>query len=318
MELSAVVDISPEAARIFGNDFDCPSYTSLDAYMSGNDFTGCSVLCTPASRNADIAMRLMQRGAGVLCEKPFALDAAAAEKLMETARRRGVQLMPGSRFRYITDIIHARGLIQSGILGRILVFEIDLRGFADADEGTESIPDEGARAVLMDWGGHAVDIARYFFGPLLRIRAEEAQKSREYNFGDTVSLDMRTVSGAVGTAQLGRTAKNPREDYVRIYGNRGTLCIGRENSVYRLNGFADWTRFGEGYDTLKAVTRQMENLLHAVKKDQIPETTAEDGCESVRVLEAAGKSLATDQWIKLAPDPTPCRIERKFKVLRPA
>jgi predicted dehydrogenase len=225
--------------------------------------------------------------------------------------------MAGARFRYIADLIQARGLIQSGILGKILVFEIDFRNFGDTDNYTGFWPDREMQGVIMDRGNHAIDIARYFFGPIMRIRAEEAVKYKLSGLEDTVRLDRRSVSGVIGTAQLSRTLKNPREDYIRIYGTRGTLCIGWKASAYRLNGFADWTKFGEGFSKLRAVRRQIENLLHAIKDEATPETTSEDGYELVRALEAAYRSLSTKEWIELSTDPV-ARIERKFRVLRPA
>jgi predicted dehydrogenase len=172
----------------------------------------------------------------------------------------------------------------------------------------------------MDGGIHAIDIARYFFGPLMRIRAEEAQRLPIQDIEDTVKLDMRTVSGVIGTAQLSWTIKNTCDDYIRIYGSQGTLCIGWKKSMYRLNGLVDWIKFGEGYSTLKALTRQMENLIDGIRGEGIPEITVEDGRESVRALEAAYKSFSTGNWVHLNPAssgtaPTP--YERNFRVLRP-
>lgn len=320
MALSAVVDENSEAARAFGKSFNCPYYTSLEDYLAVENFADCGVICAPPSRQSEIANRLMQRGVNILCEIPFAPDSAAAEKMIDVSRTFGVQLMMGSRFRYITDIIHARGLIQSGILGRILVFEIDFRDVVDSGNQPGSRQDTGYGGVLMDSGNHAIDIARYFFGPLLRVRAEEAQRFQFQDVEDTVRLDMRTISGVIGTAHLSWTIKNACDEYIRIYGTQGTLCIGWKNSMYRLNGVIDWIKFGEGYSTLKALTRQMENLIDAVTGEGIPETTAEDGRESVKVLEAAYQSLSTGDWINLHSASTeiaPAAFERNFTVLRP-
>lgn len=320
MVLSAVVDENSEAARAFGISFNCPFYTSIKDYLAAGNIADCGIICTPPSRHSDIANRLMQRGINILCEIPFAPDSATAEKMINVSRTFGVQLMMGSRFRYITDIIHARGLIQSGILGRILVFEIDFRDMVDSSSQAKSRPDTGYGGVLMDSGNHAIDIARYFFGPLLRVRAEEAQRFQFQDVEDTVRLDMRTISGVIGTAQLSWAIKNACDDYIRIYGTQGTLCIGWKNSMYRLNGVIDWIKFGEGYSTLKALTRQMENLIDAVTGEGIPETTAEDGCESVRVLEAAYQSLSTGNWITLhsaSSEIVPTAFERNFTVLHP-
>lgn len=318
MELSAVVDGDPETARRLGHTYRCPSYVSLDEYLCGEHFSSCSIVCSTPSKHAEIVIPLLRQGASVLCEHPFALSHIDAEKMLDVSRTFGVQLMAGSRFRYITDIIQARGLVHSGILGKILVFEIDFRDPADSDTHPGFRPEKQSHGVLVDKGSQAVDIARHFFGPLQRVRAEETRKFRSHDVEDTVRLDMRTVSGVIGSAQLSWTLKNSGEDYIRIYGTRGTLCVGWKASKYRLNGFDDWISFGEGYHTGKAVKRQTENLLHAIKEDGVPETTAEDGCASVRALEAAYSSLESGKWVDLCAEGDSGHLNRKFRVLRPA
>jgi len=320
MTLSAVVDENPKAARAFGNSFYCDYFTSLQDYVSGNNFADCGIICTSESNHSEIAKQLMRLGTDILCATPFAPDSASAEKMIDISRTFGVRLMMGSRFRYITDIIHARELIQSGILGRILVFEIDFRDMADFGRYQNSRKDRGSHGVLMDRGSHAIDIAQHFFGSLLRIRVEKAQPLRSQVVEDTVRIDMRTISGVIGTTQLSGKTKNPCDDYIRIYGTGGTLCIGWKSSMYRLNDNVDWIKFGEGYSTPKALNRQMGNYLNAVTHNGIPETTAEDGRESARAMEAAYRSLSTGCWINLQPTPPELalpRFKRDFTVLRP-
>ena len=320
MTLSGVVDEDPEAAQAFGNSFRCNYYTSLQDYVSGDYFADCGILCTPESNHSETAERLMHLGTDILCATPFAPGSASAEKMVDASRTFGVRLMMGSRFRYISDIVHARELIQSGILGRILVFEIDFRDLSAIGRHRDSQKDRGNHGVLMDRGSHAIDIARHFFGPLLRIRVEEAQRLRPHIVEDMVRIDMRSISGAIGMAQLSGKIKNPCDDYIRIYGTGGTLCIGWKSSMYRIDGKADWVKFGEGYSTPKALNRQMENYLNAVTRDGIPVTTAEDECDSVQAMEAAYRSLSTGCWINLQPTPPELeipRFERNFTVLRP-
>jgi predicted dehydrogenase len=316
MTLAAVVDTNPEAARAFGTSFRCNFYTSLDDYLSGNDPAECAVICTPPSDQTETACRLMQRGISALCEKPFALDSTSALKMVEVSRAFGAHLMMGSKFRYISDLIHAKGLIQAGIIGQVLVFEIDLRDAVDMRNRWNIRPEISGGGVLIDTGSHAIDIARYLIDPILKVRAEEASRVQSPEVEDTVRLDLCTTSGVIGTINLSWTIKNASDDYVRIYGTQGTLCIGWKNSMYRPNGAVDWIRFGEGYSTLKAVTRQMINLVEVVTNDGVPETSAEDGLEAVRVVEAAYRSLHTGKWLNLQNSAAVNFNERKLSVLR--
>jgi predicted dehydrogenase len=316
MMLAAVIDTNPEAAKAFGTSFRCNFHRSLDDYLSGNDLAECAVICTPPSDQTETACRLMQRGTSVLCEKPFALDSASALKMVEVSRTFGAHLMMGSKFRYISDLIHAKGLIQAGILGQVLVFEIDFRDAVDMRDRWNIRPEISGGGVLIDTGSHAIDIARYLIDPILKVRAEEASRVQSPKVEDTVRLDLCTSSGVIGTINLSWTIKNSSDDYVRIYGTQGTLCIGWKNSMYRPNGAVDWIRFGEGYSTLKAVTRQMINLVEVITQDGVPETRAEDGLEAVRVVEAAYQSLPTGKWLNIQDSAAANFNERRFSFVR--
>jgi predicted dehydrogenase len=320
MKLASVVDVNPEAARAFGTSFRCNFHTSLEEYLCSEDMAECAVICTPPSDQAEAACKLMQKGISVLCETPFSLNSASALKMLDVSRTFGAQLMMGSRFRYISDVIHAKGLIQAGIIGQLLVFEIDFRDSVDMRNRWNIRPEISGGGVLMDTGSHAVDIVRYLIDPVIRVRAEEASRVQSPDVEDTVRVDLSTASGVIGSINLSWTIKNADDDYIRIYGTQGTLCIGWKTSMYRPSGAVDWIRFGEGFSTLKAITRQLVNLVEVVANDGIPETTAEDGFEAVRVIEAAYQSLPTGKWISLlegsaAAIPTDISNDRRFPVL---
>lgn len=316
--LAAVVDINPEAARAFGASFGCKSYTSLDEYLASNSLADCAVVCTYPSEHAEIACRLMQKQVNVLCEQPLALDSISAEKMIEASRTYGIHLMMGSKFRFVPDIIHARGLIQAGILGHILEFKGDFRDVTDMRNHWNSQPKLSGGGVLIDKGSAAVDIVRHLFGPIQWIRAEEAQRIQIEEVEDTVRLELRTHSGVMGTIHLSWTLKSTSDDYFRIYGTQGNLCIGWRKSMYRPNGAIDWINFGEGYSTMKALTLQVSNFANYVTEDELPEIDDADELESVRTIEIAYQSLNTGQYLNIN---TPSMaspstvIERKLSLL---
>ena len=301
MQLAAVVDVNPEAARAFGDSFRCGAYTSLDDFYASGNPADCAVVCTPSSEHADIACSLMQHRISVICEQPFALNSASAERMINTSSTYGVSLMMGSRFRFVPDIIHAKGLMQAGILGQVLEFEADFRDPVDMRDRWNSRPEISGGGVLIENGSSAVDIARYFWGPILGVRAEEGCRVQSQAVEDTVRLSVRTVSGVLGTIHLSWTLKNPGDDFLRIYGTQGNLCVGWKKSMYRPNGTADWIHFGEGYSTQKALNLQTGHFIRVIAGEEIPELSPEDEQESVRTIETAYESLQTGRFLEIHP-----------------
>jgi predicted dehydrogenase len=317
-ELTAVVDINAEAARAFSASFGCKSYTSVEDFLASGKRADCAVVCAYPSEHAEICCRLMQRQMSVLCEQPMALTAASAEKMIEISRTQGAHFMMGSRFRFVPDIIHAKGLIHAGILGHVLEFKGDFRDFTDMRNRWNSRLKLSGGGVLIDKGSSAVDIVRYLFGPVQWIRAEEAQRIQSEEVEDTVRMELRTRSGVMGTLHLSWTLKSASDDYFRIYGTQGNLCIGWKKSMYRPNEAVDWITFGDGFSTMKALTGQLSNFVNVVCEDDIPESNEEDGLESVRAIETAYQTLQTGAYLHVnpgSPMPVSSVNERKFYVL---
>jgi len=319
MELDAVIDVNPDAARAFGTSFCGRVYSSLDDYLTSNRVADCAVVCTPPAGHTEIACSLMNRGIHVLCEQPFALDSSSAEKVIDVACTRGVQLLMASRLRFVADVIHAKGLIQAGILGQVLSFEGDFRELVDMRNRWNIKKEISGGGVLMDSGSAGVDVAGYLFGHLLGVRAEEGARIQSTDVEDTVRLDLRTISGVLGNIHLSWNLKSAADDYFRIYGTQGTICIGWEKSMYRPNEAKDWINFGEGYNTLRALKRQLSHFINVVAGKEVPEISAGDVMESVRTIEAAYQSLRTGQFVKIHPAAKPAGSPhgaRKFSALR--
>jgi predicted dehydrogenase len=302
MKLAAVVDINPEAARAFGDSFRCSSHTSLDDYFANGKPSDCAIVCAPTSEHTEIACALMQKRISVLCEQPFAFDVASAERMIDVSGTYGVSLMMGSKFRFVPDMIHAKGLIQAGILGQVLEFEADFRDPVDMRNRWNSNREKSGGGVLIDSGSSAVDIARYFFGPILEVRAEEGSRVQSQDVEDTVRLAVRTSSGVLGTIHLSWILRNPGDDYLRIYGTQGNLCIGWNKSMYRPAGAKDWINFGEGYSTQKALTLLAGHFISVVAGEETPEVSAEDEIESVRSIQVAYQSLQSGRFLSIRSD----------------
>ncbi|MBN2338684.1 MAG: Gfo/Idh/MocA family oxidoreductase [Acidobacteria bacterium] len=311
MSLEAVIDPNPEAAKAFRHSFRCKSYGSVQDYLAAGHQAEGAVICTPPVSHAGIATQLLENRTHTLCEPPLALDPESAEKMKETARRCAATLMMGSKFRFVADVIQAKGLIQAGILGHVLEFEGDFRETVDMTSRWNVQPEISGGGVLMDSGPLAVDVVRYLFGPIQAIRAEEGRRVQSKEVEDTVRLELSTEPGILGTLHLSWALKNNGEDYFRIYGTQGNMCIGWRTSFYRPTGAADWIHFGEGYSTQKALGLQLSHFMDVVSGEEVPEITAEEELASVRVIETAYRSLATGRHMHIGKaDPDAARARK--------
>lgn len=296
--LKAVADIKKDAARDMACQLNCEDYNDYCQVVNDNHIDAV-IICTPPNTHAEIAKYFLENGVHVLCEKPFAVSSDQAMMMYKAAEENERVLMMASKFRYVEDITLAKSLINSGILGDIILFEnvfcskVDMCGRWNCDK------EIAGGGVLIDNGTHSIDIARFLLGPIKKVWAEEGKRVQNLPVEDTAHLYFKTHSGVHGDIDLSWSIHKENGSYVDIFGTEGMLSIGWKCSKYRQNEKNDWVIFGKGYDKLSAFKAQIANFVGTIQGKESPLISAVDGLESVRVIETAYRTLPVDNWLVL-------------------
>jgi predicted dehydrogenase len=244
-------------------------------------------------------MYLLEHGVHVLCEKPLAFDAVSAQQMFDCARRAGVTLTMASKFRFVDDIIRAKSIAESGLLGDIVLFENSFTAHVDMTHRWNSDPATSGGGVLIDNGTHSVDVMRHFLGSLAYVKAVEGRRIQGLPVEDTVRLFALSSGGVLGSIDLSWSIHKDQDEYVSMYGTAGTIHIGWRESRYRLAARGDWVMFGDGYDKLRALASQLDNFARALLGQERLVITPEDSLASVEVIEAAYDALRCREWVAI-------------------
>jgi len=304
--LTAVVDVRADAARALA-EIGGGAVLADPRSLAESGICDAVVVCTPPHTHEAICIELIEHDIPVLCEKPLSLNPESVGRMIEVAVRRNVALTMASKFRYVEDVIRAKSILESGILGEIILFEnaftsrVDMAGRWNAD------PALSGGGVLIDNGTHSVDIARYFLGGVVEVQAVEGKRVQALAVEDTVRLFLRTESGVMGTIDLSWTLNKELSSFIDLYGSRGVVRVGWNESVYRQTGNRDWIRFGEGYDKHDAMQRMVENFCKYLLGEERLLTSLEDILSSAAVIETAYTSMRSDRWVQV-PVLHPARI----------
>src|ERR1044072_3429807 len=90
---------------------------------------------TPPSTHMEITLAALDHRKAVLCEKPMALNAAEAARMVEKANSAGVLGLIDHELRFLNSRRVMRGMLESGAIGSVrhcnYVFRSDYRGIAD-------------------------------------------------------------------------------------------------------------------------------------------------------------------------------------------
>jgi predicted dehydrogenase len=296
-QLVAVADLRRESAEAVGAALKCRAFGSVDELLASNCHVDAAIVCTPPNTHASICEKLSDAGVHVLCEKPIALDLGEATKMIEQARGNETILTMASKFRYTSDMIYAKQLVASGVLGEILLFENTFAGHVDMSKRWNSIRAISGGGVLIDNGTHAVDIVRYLLGPISSIQVIEGKRYQAIQVEDTVRIHAKTDCGALAAIDLSWSINKQTPWYVSIYGSGGTVLVGWKESKYKRCTDSDWIVFGSGYDKVQAFTSQLNNFCNALCGIEPLLITSQDALASADAIDKAYESMRTNGWV---------------------
>ena len=285
-KLVAVADINQQSAKAFAEPFGAKSFSDYKT-LAENSAVDAVIISTPPNSHPEIAMYFMNRGIHVLCEKPLCLSVAEARAMIECAEKTGVKFTMASKFRYVEDVVKAKSMVASGVLGEVVQFENAFTAKVDMSKRWNSDKNIAGGGVLIDNGTHSVDIIRYFLGAITDVLALETSGTQNLTVDENVKLLAKTADGIAASVDLTWGINKELPNFISVYGTNGTLHIGWRESKYKLNSSPDWTIFGKGYDKVQAFRSKIENFRNAILGKEELLIKPEDALASVEVIEAA-------------------------------
>src|SRR5437868_3218579 len=229
-DVKAVVGRDPvrtaERARQFGVASGCTALSDALA-LEGVDAV---TVATPPHSHAPLVLEALAAGRHVLCEKPFARDAAEARTMLDAAEAAGVVHLLGTEFRWATGQALAARAVAEGAIGepRLATFLLhvplladpagELPGWwADADAGGGWL---GAQAA------HVVDQVRTTLGEFDGVSASlPLVADRSMTAEDSYTVLFRTRTGVDGVMQSTAGAYGPPLFVTRVAGSAGTVWV---------------------------------------------------------------------------------------------
>ena len=132
----------------------------------------------PNSLHCAWTVKAAEAGKHVLCEKPFAMTVAEAQRMIDAARANDVLLMEGFTHRFLPQQQFVRQAIDAGEIGQVRVVRAELTyTLLDWDTDSRARPELGG-GCLMDAGCYCVNQLRFIMGTE-PIRVQAFQRLKE-------------------------------------------------------------------------------------------------------------------------------------------
>ena len=161
VEMVAFCDLHIERAEAAVKQYGTPDAKAYDDYKKLLEDKTIDVVhvCTPNKSHSYITVDALEAGKHVMCEKPMAINAVEAKKMVDAAKRTGKKLTIGYQNRQRNDSLYLKRAADEGEFGDIYYAKaFAVRRRFVPTWGVFLKADEQGGGPLIDIGTHALDL----------------------------------------------------------------------------------------------------------------------------------------------------------------
>lgn len=298
-ELAAVCDMNPAVREKLAKQYPATFFTdSVDEVLRRVDAV---IVATPARTHAELGIRAVEAGIPTLIEKPFALTVQDAERLADLGERRSVPLLVGHLLEYHPVVERLKSMVQDKTLGDLFYL------YAQRVNLGQIRPDENA---LWSFGPHDVSVALFLLGEAPVAVTAQGHSYLQQGIEDIVFLHMTFRSGVMAHVQMSWLDPH-KERRLTLVGSKQMAVFDDMASREKLRIYdkgvdrpPEYRSYGESLTiregdifiprvpNTEPLSAQLQHFIRVARGEETPRADAKDGVRTVRVLEAASRSLA--------------------------
>jgi myo-inositol 2-dehydrogenase/D-chiro-inositol 1-dehydrogenase len=290
--------------------FGIPHYTSDYPTLLARDDVEAVVITTPDYTHEHLAIASAKAGKAIYLQKPMARNSRECLNIINAAQAAGVPLFVSFMHRYMVEVEKMQQLLAAEALGT--VYEVRQRNAtAGADwAGWFYSKEKVGGGVVLQLGVHGIDLLRFLFGEITRVKATTVlmKKERRLADGSVVRPDNEDTalaayhfgSGAVATHEMTFNELAGTDRFrMEIYGEKGTAWLRSERGRLALYAPDFLGQDGWFEPTLSAPDfgrRQHHHFLSMLRGEEPGDTSAQDGLATLLVSEAIYRSAESGIW----------------------
>lgn len=299
-EVVAVASRDRGRAQAFATEFHVPrAYAGYDLLIDDPEIEAI-YLALPNHLHAEWAIRAMQAGKHVLCEKPLAMTAREATAMVAAAEEADVILMEAVMYRFHPRMREVADLIRSGSVGVPSLVRAAFCFTMTDPDNYRNDPAFGGGA-LLDVGSYCVNAARYLLDEE-PVEATALGMLAESGVDAHVSGVLSFPSGAL--AQIQCSYASAEFQSLDIIGDAGVIDIAQPFTAWRSDETT--ARLSQGTQEEEMIfpptdpyARMLDHFSDCVRGHDEPWLAPEDGIGTLRALDALRRSLTSGKVERL-------------------
>ena len=268
----------------------------------------------PNDLHAEWAIRAVEAGKHVLCEKPLSVTVAEARAMFDAARAHGVHLVEAYPYMSQPQTLRVRALLAEGVVGRLQLVTCAFGFGIVSPDGDPLVDPSNIRLDPSRAGGGLLDAGTYAMSMLRLVAGERptrvmaTARNTKTGVDQTVAALVEFPSGLIG--QLSSSMSTSFHRHAIMVGEKGVIETGYSNhappagtlSVRVKRGVPNTVPFEiedlPGGDGFRA---EGESFARMVRLGA-PEWNGASEAESIDVvlaLQAIAASAKSGEWVEL-------------------
>ncbi len=220
-EIVAAGSRSADDASRFADRHGIPRAHGSYADLAADPDVDAVYVATPHAFHERDAILCLEHGKHVLCEKPLAINAEQARRMIDAARAADRLLMEAMWTRFLPSTRRLVEIIASGVIGEPRSFSADFRIAPSFDPTSRLFDPALGGGALLDLGVYAVSMAHHLFGP--PESSEGDAVIGPTGVDDESSFSFRHMSGRTSEGRQSLRAASPLE--ARVTGSLGSVLL---------------------------------------------------------------------------------------------
>jgi len=318
-KLVAVMDVVAEekvksVAKKYGN----VKYYTKEEDLVNDKNVQVIYIATPTNLHCPQTILAAKRGKHVLCEKPMAMTVSECEKMIDVCKKNKVKLSLGYMMRYHAYHKKIKEIVDSGVLGRLVMCRAQLSCWYPPIEGAwRQDPKSGGGGSLIDMGSHCIDLLELICGKVSEVSCFTNTIAHKYPVEDTAIMLVKFNNGSIGVVDTCFSVPDASsKNVLEIYGSKGSILargtIGQmptgETVTYLEKGSKGYnsqqqrTESVEEKIELKPVNMyqaEIEHFSECIENNKNPIISGEEGLRNLKICLSAYESAKTGKTVKL-------------------
>lgn len=297
LEVAVICDIAEGAARALAHPLNIAWETGYRAVLQ-DDSIDALYIALPHHLHEEVTVAAAEAGKHILLEKPMANSLDEADRMLAAQRRAGVKLMMGFTHRFHSELESAKGLIDSGELGR-LTMGLDVMTTGGVIPGWFWQKPQAGGGVLHVNGAHSFDRLRWLMGAeIVEVFAYAETYDPRKTVEDSAVVALRFANDAMGATVHNWVTDTavPFKCDLDIHGTAGAVRIDTWQALEFANAGHSWVQRRQRDDMFQ---KEIGEFVGAILEDREPCVTGEDGRSSLACAQAAYESARTGKPVTL-------------------